>query len=135
MIYFEFKRHGCKGPILLITYSLCRFREFVRTSSVEPSHPRGPAPLPEVRWTDRQELWDLMCKKERGMYVRQTGDELLARHPCLQPRMRAILLDWLIEVCEVYRLHRETFYLAVDFIDRYLGTTTNIPKTRVQLIG
>jgi cyclin E len=40
-----------------------------------------------------------------------------------------------VEVCEVYRLHRETFYLAVDFIDRYLGTTSDMPKTRVQLIG
>ena len=49
--------------------------------------------------------------------------------------MRAILFDWLVEVCEVYRLHRETFYLAVDFFDRYLGSTTNMPKTRVQLIG
>jgi len=50
-------------------------------------------------------------------------------------RMRAILFDWLVEVCEVYKLHRETFYLAVDFIDRFLGSTTNMPKTRVQLIG
>ncbi len=69
------------------------------------------------------------------MYLRETPAALLARHPCLQPRMRAILFDWLVEVCEVYRLHRETFYLAVDFIDRYLGSTTNMPKTRVQLIG
>ena len=43
--------------------------------------------------------------------------------------------DWLIEVCEVYRLHRETFYLAVDFLDRFLGISSNIPKNRLQLIG
>ena len=49
--------------------------------------------------------------------------------------MRAILLDWLIEVCEVYRLHRETFYLAVDFIDRFLGSAPAVPKNRLQLIG
>jgi cyclin E len=49
--------------------------------------------------------------------------------------MRAILFDWLVEVCEVYRLHRETFYLAVDFIDRYLCATTEMPKTRLQLVG
>ena len=49
--------------------------------------------------------------------------------------MRAILFDWLVEVCEVYRLHRETFYLAVDFIDRYLGATSEMPKTRLQLVG
>lgn len=49
--------------------------------------------------------------------------------------MRAILLDWLIEVCEVYKLHRETYYLAVDYLDRYLSTNTKISKTRLQLIG
>jgi cyclin E len=38
-------------------------------------------------------------------------------------------------VCEVYRLHRETFYLAVDFLDRYLGISSNVPKNRLQLIG
>ena len=49
--------------------------------------------------------------------------------------MRTILLDWLIEVCEVYRLHRETFYLAADFFDRYMSKTDNVPKTKLQLIG
>jgi cyclin E len=40
-----------------------------------------------------------------------------------------------MEVCEVYTLHRETFYLAVDYIDRYLSNTKNIHKTRLQLVG
>lgn len=35
----------------------------------------------------------------------------------------------------MYRLHRETFYLAIDFVDRYLSTQNNIPKTRLQLVG
>ena len=56
-------------------------------------------------------------------------------HPGLQPRMRAILLDWLIEVCEVYKLHRETYYLTIDYIDRYLTTKKNISKNQLQLIG
>ena len=96
---------------------------------------RGPTPLPELSWADRQDIWDLMVKKESGMYRRQNKDQVLTRHPALQPRMRAILLDWLIEVCEVYRLHRETFYLAVDFIDRFLSVAPAIPKNRLQLIG
>lgn len=69
------------------------------------------------------------------MYQRLSGPEVLRANPALQPRMRAILLDWLVEVCEVYKLHRETFYLALDFIDRYLSTTKDMPKTRLQLIG
>ena len=112
------------------------FREFVQTNSVKlGKHPRGVAPFPDVRWTDKQEIWDLICNKERGMYIRKTAESLLSRHPDLQPKMRSILLDWLVEVCEVYKMHRETFYLALDFTDRYLGTTINIPKSRVQLIG
>uniref|UniRef100_A0A182YT61 Cyclin-like domain-containing protein n=1 Tax=Anopheles stephensi TaxID=30069 RepID=A0A182YT61_ANOST len=49
--------------------------------------------------------------------------------------MRAILLDWLNEVCEVYKLHRETYYLAVDYIDRYLSVKEGLKKTHLQLLG
>eukprot|EP00092_Neocalanus_flemingeri_P036345 GFUD01039568.1.p1 GENE.GFUD01039568.1~~GFUD01039568.1.p1 ORF type:complete len:524 (+),score=128.08 GFUD01039568.1:219-1790(+) len=113
--------------------SWSQFRSFIS----EPVHKaeRGIAPLPELSWASKQEMWDLMVKKESGMYMRHTAEGMLSRHPALQPRMRAILLDWLIEVCEVYRLHRETFYLAVDFIDRFLGVAPAVPKNRLQLIG
>jgi len=113
--------------------SWSNFRSFISepTSKGE----RGATPLPELSWADRQDIWDLMVKKESGMYQRKNAETILQRHPALQPRMRAILLDWLIEVCEVYRLHRETFYLAVDFIDRFLGSAPAVPKNRLQLIG
>lgn len=35
----------------------------------------------------------------------------------------------------MYRLHRETFYLAADFIDRYLSAKENVQKYQLQLIG
>lgn len=61
---------------------------------------------------------------------------MFRKHPSLQPRMRAILLDWLIEVCEVYKLHRETYYLAMDYIDRFLSLHNEpVPKNQLQLIG
>jgi cyclin-A len=37
----------------------------------------------------------------------------------ITPHMRAILVDWLIEVAEEYKLSSETLYLAVSYIDRY----------------
>jgi len=112
--------------------SWSNFRSFISEPS---SCERGAAPLPELSWADRQEMWELMVKKESGMYARKSAKTILHRHPALQARMRAILLDWLIEVCEVYRQHRETFYLAVDFIDRFLGSAPAVPKNRLQLIG
>lgn len=39
------------------------------------------------------------------------------------------------QVCEVYRLHRETFYLAADFIDRYLSARNDVQKYQLQLTG
>ncbi len=35
----------------------------------------------------------------------------------------------------MYRLHRETFYLAIDFVDRYLASTHNVAKQQLQLMG
>jgi len=39
------------------------------------------------------------------------------------------------QVSEVYKMHRETFFMAVDYIDRYLSRTTGIKKSQLQLIG
>ena len=37
--------------------------------------------------------------------------------------MRAILIDWLVEVHLKFKLLPETLYLTVILIDRYLGLT------------
>ncbi|XP_026531700.1 G1/S-specific cyclin-E1 [Notechis scutatus] len=89
-------------------------------------------PFPVLGWVNRDELWQNMLNKEQK-YAR---DKLyMEKHPLLEPKMRVILLDWLMEVCEVHRLHRETFYLAQDFFDRFMATQQNVVKTLLQLIG
>jgi cyclin E len=114
-------------PQELVVGSTFRFQNYFTTPI-----PMRHSPLPVLQWADSREVWQLMLKKEE-MYIRDPY--MLAQHPTLQPRMRSILLDWLIEVCEVYRLHRETFYLATDFIDRYLSVTKNVQKQQLQLLG
>jgi len=57
-----------------------------------------PNPLPSIDWADRREVWTAMQRKERlATYKRDPA--LFERHPGLHERMRAILIDWLIEVC------------------------------------
>ncbi|XP_065064793.1 G1/S-specific cyclin-E1-like [Rhopilema esculentum] len=90
------------------------------------------SPLPHLPWADPKDVWERMKNREQDY---KKDFHYLKRHPSLQVRMRSILLDWLIEVCEVYRLHRETFHLAVDFVDRYLSYQSKIAKQRLQLIG
>jgi cyclin E len=90
------------------------------------------SPLPNFDFAEAREVWDHMIHSEN---VYQRNALMLHRHPSLQARMRSILIDWLSEVCEVYRLNRDTYYLSVDFIDRYLSYQTDVPKQQLQLIG
>ncbi|KAM9387385.1 G1/S-specific cyclin-E2 [Phaethornis superciliosus] len=92
----------------------------------------NPSPLPELNWGNSKDVWLNILKKE-NRYIH--CKHFTSLHPSLQPHMRSILLDWLLEVCEVYALHRETFYLAQDFFDRFMLTQKNINKSMLQLIG
>lgn len=48
--------------------------------------------------------------------------------------MRGILIDWLVEVSEEYKLVPDTLYLTVDLIDRFLSHNY-IEQQRLQLLG
>ncbi|EEF45957.1 cyclin A, putative [Ricinus communis] len=52
----------------------------------------------------------------------------------ITPNMRGILIDWLVEVCEEYKLVPDTLYLTVNLIDRFLSKNF-IEKQRLQLLG
>lgn len=52
----------------------------------------------------------------------------------LTPSMRAILIDWLIEVQENFELYHETLYLAVQLTDRYL-CRAQVKREYLQLVG
>jgi cyclin B len=49
-------------------------------------------------------------------------------------KMRAILVDWLVEVHRMFKLLPETLFLAVNIIDRYLSLT-QISREKLQLVG
>ena len=48
--------------------------------------------------------------------------------------MRAVLVDWLVEVQENFELNHETLYLGVKMVDHYLAREQT-PKTQLQLVG
>ncbi|CRL00456.1 CLUMA_CG013719, isoform A [Clunio marinus] len=101
---------------------------------VTPTSEQRLCPLPMLPWANREAVWTNMVRKDEKASLSRDAN-MFDNHPGLQPRMRAILLDWLIEVCEVYKLHRETYYLTVDYLDRYLTLKHNISKNQLQLIG
>eukprot|EP01111_Echinosteliopsis_oligospora_P009388 TRINITY_DN2737_c0_g1_i2.p1 TRINITY_DN2737_c0_g1~~TRINITY_DN2737_c0_g1_i2.p1 ORF type:complete len:365 (+),score=78.24 TRINITY_DN2737_c0_g1_i2:497-1591(+) len=56
-------------------------------------------------------------------------------HTHVTPKMRMILIFWLSEVCEEYGLQRETFYMAINFFDRFLSAIPVITRDKLQLVG
>lgn len=52
----------------------------------------------------------------------------------INARMRAILVDWLVEVHMKFRLVPETLYLCVNIIDRYCNSAP-VQRSKLQLVG
>ena len=48
--------------------------------------------------------------------------------------MRAILVDWLVEVAEEYKLLPQTLYLTINYIDRFLSVMS-VLRGKLQLVG
>ena len=52
----------------------------------------------------------------------------------INPMMRSILLDWLVEVGMEYRLSSDTLFLSAAYIDRFLSLV-DVKRNRLQLVG
>jgi len=61
--------------------------------------------------------------------------EYFMRQKNITCHMRAILFDWMMEVCMEFQMKRETLYLAINFVDRYLSLQENLEADKLQLLG
>lgn len=52
----------------------------------------------------------------------------------INEKMRAILIDWLVDVNVKFRLVPETMFLTVNLIDRYLSKV-KVSRNKLQLVG
>jgi cyclin-A len=65
---------------------------------------------------------------------RPRADYIEAVQKDVSANMRAILVDWLVEVSEEYKLVADTLYLAVYYIDRFLSANA-LGRDKLQLLG
>ncbi|KAM7148651.1 G2/mitotic-specific cyclin-B1 isoform 3-T3 [Molossus nigricans] len=77
--------------------------------------------------------------KDIYAYLRQLEEEQAVRPKYLLGRevtgnMRAILIDWLVQVQMKFRLLQETMYMTVSIIDRFMQNNS-VPKKMLQLVG
>ena len=60
---------------------------------------------------------------------------LFANQTEINEKMRSILVSWLIEVHNKFRLLSETLFLTINLIDRYVEKKANISRYDYQLVG
>ncbi|KAL6622525.1 hypothetical protein ACP70R_032404 [Stipagrostis hirtigluma subsp. patula] len=65
---------------------------------------------------------------------RPRSDYIEAVQADVTANMRAILVDWLVEVAEEYKLVADTLYLAVSYVDRFLSANM-LGRDKLQLLG
>ncbi|XP_078614030.1 G2/mitotic-specific cyclin-B3-like isoform X1 [Branchiostoma floridae x Branchiostoma japonicum] len=78
-----------------------------------------------------QDIFNYMKDREEKYLLPQY---LQIHNAHLEPYMRAILVDWLVEVQENFELNHETLYQAVKIVDHYLAKT-KVTKEKLQLVG
>ena len=81
------------------------------------------------------EYFDDICQELSKYEEKYLVDpQYMSNQSDINYRMRAILIDWLIDVHLKYKLVPQTMYIAVNLIDRYLEKNeTN--RSKLQLVG
>lgn len=76
------------------------------------------------------------------LYRYYASPHYLQHQPDVTPKMRVILIDWLIDVHKRFDHHRETLFLTVNIIDRYLSVVNTkykpycgIRRSKLQLVA
>ncbi|KAH0951823.1 hypothetical protein HN011_011255 [Eciton burchellii] len=79
----------------------------------------------------RDDIYDYLRTAE-NLHRAKAG--YMKKQPDITYSMRSILIDWLVEVVQEYRLHNETLYLAISYIDRFLSYMS-VVRSKLQLVG
>ena len=82
----------------------------------------------------RPYLRDIHRLYQKTEGLKHASASYMSKQTDINAKMRAALIDWLVEVHSEFKLVAETLYLTVSLIDRYLERE-QIPKNKLQLVG
>ena len=74
---------------------------------------------------------EYLLSKSGGLSVRK--DYMLSQ-PYVNEKMRAVLVDWLVDVSQKFKLLPQSLFMSVSIVDRFLSRKT-VERARLQLLG
>jgi cyclin B len=78
-----------------------------------------------------QDIFKILREEE---IIDQPRPDYMDSQEDTNPRMRAVLIDWLVEVHLKYKLRPETLFLAISILDRFLARK-RVARKKLQLVG
>jgi len=80
------------------------------------------------------EIYEYMRIMEKTQSVKKAY--LDGKIGAILPKMRSVLVEWLVEVHQQFSLLQETLYFSVAILDRYMQVSCqNVPRKSLQLVG
>lgn len=121
-------------------------QELMETSTMEDAEMDDEVVEEEIEDVDKDDaknpqlvveyVQDIYCYL-RTLEAEQTvRPEYLVKNATILPKMRAVLIDWLVGVHLQFHLLQETLYTTVAILDRFLqDEVDSIPRNKLQLVG
>jgi cyclin B len=140
------QRSACRASVTTepVDPALVQYRLSVDFSDPA-TYYKSPADLPShVEDFDKSQLNEICSEPhyahEVFLYYKEKEVQLIVpkymhNQPHLKKSMRAVLVDWMVEVQESFELNHETLYLAVKMVDHYFSRKFMMSKDRFQLLG
>lgn len=109
----------------------------VDTTSPRKLTPEGVDDYDLLNWNDvfqvshyAQDIFTYQKDREAQFVI----PDYMPRQPHISKWMRALLVDWMVEIQESFELNHETLYLGVKIVDIYLSRA-EVAKDSLQLLG
>ncbi|RLN88013.1 hypothetical protein BBJ28_00003866 [Nothophytophthora sp. Chile5] len=87
---------------------------------------------PTMCWQYAEDITKYHLETEKA---RKPSSSYMSRQSDINSKMRAILVDWLVDVHCKYGLQAQTLHIAVHLIDRHLERNLTVRRQRLQLVG
>lgn len=117
----------------------CKSDDASREDSASPRKltPEGVDDYDLLNWNDvfqvshyAQDIFTYQKDREAQFVI----PDYMSTQPHISKWMRALLVDWMVEIQESFELNHETLYLAVKIVDIYLSRA-EVQKDSLQLLG
>ncbi|EXC04823.1 Putative cyclin-A3-1 [Morus notabilis] len=105
-----------------------------KSDSDEKPHVHTTSDDPQMCGPYVSDIYEYLHKMEAETKRRPLPDYLEKVQKDVTANMRGVLVDWLVEVAEEYKLCSDSLFLSISYIDRFLSLNA-VTRQRIQLLG